>query len=96
MILRRRRAGKEGEEVACFGSGFLPIRGRRHEQMILQLASLHAQRLLVGLDVGQHAALYRSLLSGQAAVSVEIDSSIGHLVQSTFGSVALNPNKHLG
>jgi hypothetical protein len=64
--------------------------------MILQLASLHAQRLLVGLDVGQHATLYRTLLSGQAAVSVEIDSSIGHLVQSTFGSVALNPNKHLG
>jgi hypothetical protein len=34
--------------------------------MILQLAPLHTQRLLVGLDVCQHATLNRSLPSGRA------------------------------
>jgi hypothetical protein len=77
--LRGQGSGKKIEKIARLLGSFAPIRSRRCKQVGFQLILPKAQGFLVGLDVCQQAAQIGSLLSGHAAMLVQIYCLFGHV-----------------
>jgi hypothetical protein len=74
-----RECGKKIEKIARLLGSFAPIRSRRCKQVGFQLILPKAQGFLVGLDVCQQAAQIGSLLSGHAAMLIQVDCFFRHV-----------------
>src|SRR5438128_1086587 len=79
MRIGQRETGRiEIEDVSSLGHRFGPRGSRNRKELDFDDALLVAQKLRVGLDLGNHTADIGCLLRGHAAMFVELDRGLSH------------------
>jgi hypothetical protein len=78
LILSSRHRRIKIDKVASLGGGFVPVRGRRCNELRLDLILLQPQLMLVGFDLGESPAKIGRLLGCHAAMLIEFDRLLGH------------------
>src|SRR5262245_53416527 len=88
-VLAGKRSGEKSEQITGLLGRFLPIGGRRCDQLRFQFILPQAQRSLIGLDLRQQATQLGRLLSNRPTMLIQIDRLVGHDETGPMISVTL-------